>query len=384
MSINNLNWKKIIENNNFTKPENTNLSVISILDNNKIDNIIKYTSSLQINEWTYYNIKTIKYFFEKYPKFTEKEFKDLFFTWYYNRNILRQNKNIIDLFDFENIQPWTDLIEIFINKIKISNKEFNDNIYKIIPEIISIEWPENWNISHDIFYQKLSNILKKSKINYWLNIKLENEIKNNTNWFWWFDDSYLNLCILKLLKTEIDNNKLNKIENIFSNINKKIFIWWSTENIPLDIKDLWYENINFSRNANNKWEIEIQENKVINSMWYLNAAYFSTKVHWAFVAEDHNIMEPLHALKLTVNNFPRNRFNHNWLASYLWEKYWLMLIIDKNNTDKLNQEKIKQFFNISDEELDKKKKKFNEIIDSDIINFVFWILFNFFSNRFKK
>ena len=56
---------------------------------------------------------------------------------------------------------------------------------------------------------------------------------------------------------------------------------------------------------------------LINSMGYLNSAYYADKVKASFVLGSHNIAEPMHAGKLTViNNDPKNRYNHNWLISY--------------------------------------------------------------------
>ena len=118
-------------------------------------------------------------------------------------------------------------------------------------------------------------------------------------------------------------------------------------------------------------------------MWYLNSSYYHKNTKAAFVWEDHNIFEPLHAWVLTINNFPQNRYNHNWLASYIWEKFWLLLILNPKDKFEENQKKLEDFLNISDKEIDKRKKMFNEYIETKAIKFVYKTLEDYFQKRFS-
>lgn len=380
MSVNTLSWEIIIKKNNFKKQENTNLSVISILENNKIDNIIKYTSSLELIEWSTYNKECIEYFFEKYPNFSEDKFKKIFFYWEYNRNILRQNKNIIDLFDFENIKPWTDLIEIFINKNWLKENEFNEKLSLLKIDSISFPWLAIWDIAQAKFNEKLKILFKNIKIIFWdeKEIKKYNwkyKINVESMWFWWIWDENPNSCILKLLNSKPDKNKIDELNNIFKDCEKDIFIWWSSDWIPFPTNKLWLQNILLSRNTNNNENIKLQNNKLENSLWYLNSAYYSKKVKWAFVWKDHNFMEAIHAWIPTISNFPKNRYNHNWLASYLWEKFWLLLIINQENNFSENQENIENHLSIKTDDLKTKASNLYEYLNNEIKEFIYWYLY---------
>lgn len=375
---------------NRNKPNqltDTNNSVFQILKKSKFDNISDYLTSL--NEWITYNSETIKAFFIKYPHISEENFKKIFLTWDYNKNILMQNHQVLDLFDFNEIKPWTDLIEIFIQKIWISDNDFKKKLEKLDIDFITFPWLAKANIAQENFYNKLVKKLKKTKVFFWDDkiAKLHywvNQISVNTIWFWWINQNLFNTNILKLIQTEADEKKLSEIEKIFENIENNIFIWWSTDWIPFSTKNTQTQNIIFSREESNKLCIELDWMRLKNSMWYLNSAYYSKKVIWAFVWWDHNLMESLHAGKLTINNKIENRTNHNWLISYLGEKFWLLLFIDSKLNFKDNQDKIDEFLNMHTKEVEKKVMKLFKSINWDINNFINWIIINILETNKKE
>ena len=87
-------------------------------------------------------------------------------------------------------------------------------------------------------------------------------------------------------------------------------------------------------------------------------------------------MESIHAGIPTISNLPENRYNHNWLASYIGEKFWLLLIIDNKESFIKNKSKIDEHLSISKEELDKKVNNLNAFLNSEIQNFIYWYTYN--------
>ena len=62
-------------------------------------------------------------------------FKNHFLQDTYNKNIFRNHPEIIDLLDFNTIQPGNDLIEILIEKISIDQINFIESISGKIDKI---------------------------------------------------------------------------------------------------------------------------------------------------------------------------------------------------------------------------------------------------------
>lgn len=196
-------------------------------------------------------------------------------------------------------------------------------------------------------------------------------------WNWLF-----NTCLLKLLKTPPVEEKVKELNELFDTIEKDIFIWWSTFNIPFKIPESLYW-LSMPKAPSNWWnKLTLLKNwTLINSMWYLNSAYYTDKVKASFVLWSHNIAEPMHAWKLTViNNDPKNRYNHNWLISYFWEKAWLLHYMEW--TDEENQKEIDKFLEIPKEELQKRYETFKNLYESQIKPLIYWVFYNFLRKNF--
>lgn len=370
--------------NRFKQPGDTNEAVFQILNKSKFKNIKDYLNSL--GEWITYNFETIEKFFIKYPNISEEKFKKLFFSWNYNRNILMQTPEVLGLFDFDNISPWTDLIEIFIQKISLNEREFRSKIEEMKLDIITFPGISITDIAQVKFHAKLSSLLKNIKVIFWDEEEIreyygKNEIRIDSVWFWWYLDKIPNMCAFKLLQSEADENKLNEVNKIFDSFEENIFIWWSSEWIPFSTKNIWVKNIALSRYSEKNWELRLNKNSLENSLWYLNSAYYADKVIWAFVAKDHNIMESIHAWKPTINNHLENRYNHNWLASYIWEKVWLLHFVNSKENFQKNQKNIEEFLSIPKEEIKSRKEKLDTLLDNEIKNFVYWYLHYILKNN---
>lgn len=376
-------------NNKFKQPSDTNEAVFQILNKSKFENIKDYLNSL--NEWITYNFETIEKFFIKYPNISEDKFKKLFFSWNYNRNILMQKYEVLDLFDFDNIIPWADLIEIFIKKIWLNENEFKTKIDDLNIDIITFPWLFSQDIAQKPFYNKLSRILNNIQVVFWDenafkygNSYWKNPITADSVWFWWYMDKIPNMCAFKLIQTKAEQDKLNEVNKIFGSFEENVFIWWSSEWIPFSTKNIWVKNIALSRYSEKKWDLKLNKNSLENSLWYLNSAYYADKVIWAFVAKDHNIMESIHAGKPTISNHLENRYNHNWLASYIWEKVWLLHFVDSKQNFQENQRNIENFLSIPKEEIKSRKEKLDTLINSEIKEFVNWYLHSILKNIAKK
>ncbi|MGB2111186.1 MAG: hypothetical protein ACPHY8_05040 [Patescibacteria group bacterium] len=64
-----------------------------------------------------------------------ENFQKYFLDGIYNKNILRTNPEIIDLLDLDNIEPGSDLIEIVINKVSMSQDDFEKHTHGKIDKI---------------------------------------------------------------------------------------------------------------------------------------------------------------------------------------------------------------------------------------------------------
>lgn len=339
----------------------------------------------QSDKWFLFRQDTLEYIFKKFPSMSVNDFEKFFLQGIYNKNILRNSPEVIDYLELDNITPWSDLIEIIIEQICLSENDFNELINDKI-DVITIPNMVTTDVAQGYFKEKLQYFLPDTKVIFW---DME-EIKDNI-WYnqvtadsvWFYDilwNSVLNSCLFKLFKTEPNNEKLKQLNNLFENIQQDIFLWWSTFVIPFETP----ENltvIKMPKMEVNSNDIELGNNWILlNSMWYLNSAYYADKVKWSFVLWSHNIAEPMHAWKLTViNNDTENRYNHNWLISYFWEKSQL-LMYTWGTLD--NSEQLNDFLSIDQEEVKRRNNLFNELYTKQIIPLIRGILYRNLSNRF--
>lgn len=375
-------------------PKNESKNIKSQMPNFWIrsNNIIKHPEIFElINKKTSYfheikfNFDTINYFLDKYPDISLEKFEKIFFTWNFNKIILLCDKNIIDLINFNKINPWEDLVKIIIEKVSISSEEFNQ---KVVWKIDKLAFPNLWSqdVAQSYFLDKITNLLPWTQIIFWDNPKImetarEDFVKSDSVGFidplW---DKILNLCILKLLKTAPDKDKLDVINKLFNGFDD-VFIGWSTFNLPFSVPSK-YKSLLFPKMQSNG-DLKILPNWVVmNSMWFLNSAYYAEKTKASFVLWSHNIWEPLHAGKLTViSNDLKNRYNHNWMISYFWELANLILFIEWNSKNE-NQNMVDNFLDVSWEELKNRNDNFQKMYINVIIPFVNWVLYNYLKKMF--
>ena len=357
---------------------NTRNRVSNILDLN-IDSYIKEKEKAfpQIE----FNSETIKKFIDIYNLDLES-FEKYFFSNNYNKTILLCSSDIVDYVNLDEINNWEDLVAYVIKQISLTKDEFKD---KVVGKIDILTFPNlsTSNIAQSYFYTKIVELLPDTKIIFWDNPEIrkylwENQVKSNSVWFidllW---NWYFNTCLLKLLKTIPCKEKINELNKLFSNIQEdEVFIWWSTDKIPFNTPH-WMKWIILPKRENN-WKLKLLPNwLLLNSMWYLNSAYYTDKAKWSFVLWSHNIAEPMHAWKLTViNNEPKNRYNHNWIISYFWEKTWLLFFSQKED------DTLEEFLSISDEELQERNKHFQELYNNEIIPLIYWIIYLYLAKNY--
>ncbi len=335
-------------------------------------------------KWFHFRQDTLESIFRKYPNMSFSRFKEYFLCNTYNKNILMNHPQIIDYIDLENIVPWEDLISIVIDWISITKEEFNSKI-KWKFDLLTFPNLSSTDVAQWYFFQKLKTFLPDTQIIFWDMKEIKDNLwrnQFNSDSVWFIDLMWnwlFNTCLFKLLKTEPDAKKIEELNDMFSSIEKDIFIWWSTYNIPFKIPP-HMQAISVPKMGVNNKELVLKNWVLLNSMWYLNSSYYSDKVKWTFVLWSHNIAEPMHAWKLTViNNDLENRHNHNWLISYFWEKSWLLLYIDSKID---NQLRIDDFLSIPKEELIDRYNNFQELYKEKIINLVYWIFYKFLSKNF--
>lgn len=290
-------------------------------------------------------------------------------------------------FNVANILTISDknknLLDNELQRISISEDEFKE---KVVWKIRILTFPElfkriPYNLS---FYDKLTELLPWTEIIFRDDERFEyrrwiNEISIDSDKFeldW--NNKKLNLSILKLLKTEPDKEKIKFIDSILPN-KSNLFISdeLGSHNTATDL-------IFFMKWSSQKPSFSL--NRVQNSTWYLNEAYYSKKIKWAFVSAQYNLMEPLHAWILTINSYSENRVNknkenHNWLASHFWEKTWLLLLLDWSGND---YEKLQKFKNISPSDFLERKKIFEHIYENEIKPLVYWIIYKFLKTKFPN
>lgn len=340
----------------------------------------------KIEKWFKANRETIKAFLEKYPELSVEEFEEYFLEWTYNKNLLMCQPDIVETLDLQDIIPWSDLIEILIDRIWLSQVEFEKRVlWKL--DILTIPNFCTTDVAQWYFYRKLQEILKWVNIVFWdmpeiRELFWRNQLSCDSVWFidplwnWIF-----NSCLLKLLKTPPDEDKVRILDDIFGKIDRDIFVWWSTFKIPFELpEELFWVSLPKVPTTNNPPQL-LPSGLIVNSMWYLNSAYYAKKTKWSFVSWSHNIAEPMHAWNLTViNDETENRHNHNWLISYFWERSWLLHYIEWRN----EQEGVDRFLTLSKEELQKRFDEFKKLYEEKIIPLIYWILYNHLKRAFPE
>ncbi len=331
------------------------------------------------NKWYIFRQDTLEYIFEKYPNLSALDFEKYFLSWVYNKNILSCQKEIIDILDLENIEPGSDLIEIIILKISMSKEEFDKRLdWKL--ETITIPNMDNSDIAQKYFYEKLSSLLPDTQIIFWnmpeiAKNKWKNELKTDSIWFIDLLGNWMmNSCLLKLLKTSPDIEKTEELNDLFSVFSKDIFLVGSSYFIPFSVSNS-LETVKMPKMEKSDKKPVFWKNWVLlNSMWYLNSAYYCDKVKYSFVLWSHNIAEPMHAGKMTViNNDIENRYNHNWLISYFWEKAGILFYYD----GKTKEEDLESFLSLDEKEREYRNNLFQEDYKRAIVPLVYGILYNY-------
>lgn len=364
-------------------------SVHSILHSAHEDIILTLSNIERTQKSFSYNKDTLATLLEKYPQLTSEQFQQYFLSNIYNKNLLMCSPEIIDMIDLSELSPGDDLVEYILKKISLSESEFNQ---KVNGKIDTLTFPNlsSGDVAQWYFFSKLKNLLPETKIIFWDMVEIrENFWKNqfNCDSVWFIDltgNGLFNTCLLKLIKTAPFQEKIDELNKVFSQIPKDIFIGWSTFNIPFSLPDELY-GISMPKmpaNGINKLNL-LPSGALINSMWYLNSAYYAEKVKASFVLWSHNIAEPMHAGKLTViNNDPKNRYNHNWLISYFGEKSGLLHYMEWSDDE--NQQKINEFLSLPREELQERYKKFQELYESEVLPLVYGLFYSFLKKSFPE
>ncbi len=335
-------------------------------------------------KWFHFRQDTLEAIFRKYPNLSFSKFKEYFFCNTYNKNILMNSPELIDLIDLENIEPWKDLVWLVIDDISIP-KTFFDEAIKWKFDILTFPNLSSTDVAQWYFFKKLKSFLPDTQIIFWDMIEIKDNLwKNqfNSDSVWFIDllwNWLFNTCLFKLFKTDPDPKKVEELNKLFSVFHKDVFIWWSTYNIPFSIPE-YMQVLSMPKMQLNNKPLTLKNWVLLNAMWYLNSAYYCEKAKWSFVLWSHNIAEPMHAWKLTViNNDLENRYNHNWLISYFWEKTWLLFYFDSKVNDKNS---LDNFLLTSSVELEQRYKDFQKIYHEKIINLVYGIFYRFLLKNF--
>ena len=335
-------------------------------------------------KWFRFRQDTLEAIFRKYPNMSFSKFKEYFFCNVYNKNILMNSPELIDFLDLENIEPWKDLVWLVIDEISIP-KDFFDEAIKWKFDVLTFPNLSSTDIAQWYFFQKLKSFLPDTQIIFWDMKEIRDNIWNNqfnSDSVWFIDLMWnwlFNTCLFKLFKTDPDLKKIEELNDLFSSLEKDIFIWWSTYNIPFEVPN-YMQAVSMPKMAVNNKSLTFKNWVLLNAMWYLNSAYYSDKVKASFVLWSHNIAEPMHAWKLTViNNDLENRYNHNWLISYFWEKAGLLLYIDSKSD---YQTRVDDFLSTSREELNERYINFQNLYKEKIISLIYGIFYRFLLKNF--
>jgi len=340
---------------------------------------------LEKNEkWFHFRQDTMETIFKKYPNMSLNQFKQYFLWNTYNKNILMNHPQIIEYLDLENIVPWDDLIAIVIDWVSMSKKEFDEKV-KWKFDVLTFPNLSSTDVAQWYFFQKLKTFLPDTQIIFWDMREIKEHLWNNqfnSDSVWFIDLMWnwlFNTCLFKLFKTDPDPKKVEELNNMFDSIWKDIFIWWSTYNIPFEVPS-YMQAVSMPKMVVNNKALTFKNWVLLNAMWYLNSAYYTDKVKGSYVLWSHNIAEPMHAWKLTViNNDLENRYNHNWLISYFWEKTGLLLYMDWNSNDQKN---IDHFLWLSRDDLELRYSSFQKIYEEKIKSLINWIFYRFLLKNF--
>lgn len=346
-----------------------------------------YLKKVETEEkWFRFRQDTLEAIFKKYPNMSFSKFKEFFFWNIYNKNILMNTPEVIEILDLENIEPWSDLIWFVIDRLSMSKDDFEKKI-KWKFDVLTFPNLSSSDVAQWYFFDKLKAFLPDAQIIFWDMDEIKNYLWHNqfnSDSVWFIDlmwNGLFNTCLFKLLKTNPNPEKISELNEIFSTINKDIFIWWSTYNIPFSIPDN-LQAISLPKMPLNNAAMFIKKWVLFNSMGYLNSAYYADKVKWSFVLWWHNIAEPMHAGNLTViSNELENRYNHNWLISYFWENTGLLLYINSRDKD---QNKVDDFLSIDREEIQNRYNDFQKMYKDRIIPLIYWVFYRFLIKNFPE
>lgn len=379
-----------------TPPEHLKSPILSAISSTKtnidtrlsiLSNAYEFLKDIEKKEkWYKFRQDTLEYLFRKYPSMSFSKFKEYFFCNIYNKNILMNAPEVLDVIDLEKISSWSDLVSIVIDSISIDKETF-DLLVKEKFDVLTFPNLSSTDTAQWYFFEKLKSFLPETEILFWDMRKIGNYIwynQFNSDSVWFIDLMWnwlFNTCLFKLFKTSPDPEKIKELNDLFLWIDKDIFIWWSTYSIPFEVPSS-FKSISMPKMPINNKDLSLKNWVLLNAMWYLNSAYYSDKVKGSFVLGSHNIAEPMHAWKLTViNNDIENRYNHNWLISYFWEKSELLLYIDSKVKE---QSKVDDFLSVSEVELENRYKYFQELYNEKIINLVYWIFYRFLLKNFPE
>lgn len=215
---------------------------------------------------------TLEAIFSKYPSLSFSKFKEYFFCNTYNKNILMNAPELIDFIDLENIKPWTDLIEIVTESISISKEDFENKV-KWKFDVLTFPNLSSTDVAQWYFFNKLKFFLPDTKIIFWDMQEIrENLWKNqfNSDSVWFIDLMWnwlFNTCLFKLFKTNPDPKKVDELNNLFSDLEKDVFIGWSTYNIPFSIPEDMQAVSMPKMQVNNK-PLTLKNWVLLNAMWF--------------------------------------------------------------------------------------------------------------------
>nr|MDD3720546.1 hypothetical protein [Candidatus Gracilibacteria bacterium] len=329
---------------------------------------------------------TLEAIFKKYPNMSFSKFKEFFFGNIYNKNILMNTPEVIEILDLENIEPGSDLIGFVIDRLSMSKDDFEKKI-KGKFDVLTFPNLSSSDVAQGYFFDKLKAFLPDAQIIFGDMDEIKNYLGHNqfnsdsVGFIDLMGNGLFNTCLFKLLKTNPNPEKISELNEIFSTINKDIFIGGSTYNIPFSIPDN-LQAISLPKMPLNNAAMFIKKGVLFNSMGYLNSAYYADKVKGSFVLGGHNIAEPMHAGNLTViSNELENRYNHNWLISYFGENTGLLLYINSRDKD---QNKVDDFLSIDREEIQNRYNDFQKMYKDRIIPLIYGVFYRFLIKNFPE
>ena len=281
---------------------------------------INEIKDLELNDEQINNIKELKGFWIKIYKSEINKIKDIKLKNKQINNINTIKKFWIEIKNLEDIDKIKDL--------ELNDEQIN-NINTIKKELWTIIY---WRDTNEIKNQNLNyeqineikNLIKDLGINeHWvqslkalseINYKKIVKIKNI-----WINIKNINKSEIKILnETNFDLEKLEKLRNIWININKFNIIKLNETDFDFKklekIKNIWI-NINIKNIINlNKTDFNFEKLEKIKG---------KIESFWININE-HNI--------INLNNIKIENFK--WIEE-IYNKYWIIVTIDKNEWDKL-------------------------------------------------